>query len=64
MKLKFKKFYQTKSPNFDTINRALFEELRDHAISSVNKKGINKILLMTDEELEMNKFYERYQHLK
>lgn len=62
--MRFKKFIELRNPNFDLMNKSLFETLRDEAIHSKSKSGINKILLMSEEELEVNKFYERYQHLK
>jgi hypothetical protein len=61
--VRFKKFLEAGKVDFDKINRALMESLRDEAFHKSNKKGINKNLLKTDEQLEKEGFFKKYPHL-
>jgi beta-N-acetylglucosaminidase len=60
----FKKFYRYNSVNLDLINKAFFEECRDYFSTKKNKKSINEIFLLTDEQLEENGFFKKFPHLK
>lgn len=42
----------------------MLENLQDHAFTAKSKKGINKYLLMTNEDLESIGFYQLYPHLR
>lgn len=62
--MRFKKFYTYNDINLDNINKAFFESARDHFQSIPKRKNIDKIFLMTDEELEKDGFYIKFPHLK
>ena len=62
--MKFGKFYKYNNLNLENINKSLFEECRDYFQSKENKKGVNKIFIMTDLQLEEEGFFIKYPHLK
>lgn len=62
--MKFKNFYRYNDLDLDKINKALFEEARDYFSCKTSKKGIKKVYLMTDDELDKDGFFRKYPHLK
>lgn len=55
---KLKDVYVYKNLNFDMMNKAYFEDLKE------NTNNKNKYLLMTEQELSDCGFYDKYPHLR
>jgi hypothetical protein len=55
---KLKDVYVYKNLNFDMMNKAYFEDLKE------NTNNKNKYLLMTEQELSDCGFFDKYPHLR
>lgn len=62
--MRFKNYYSSNNIDFDKMNKAMFESLRDYSCCKENKKGVDKTLLKTDEQLDAEGFFKKYPHLK
>lgn len=62
--MKFKNYLKYKNLDFDNMNKAMFQDARDHFFHLKNKTGINEAFLLSEEELESKGFFQKYNHLR
>lgn len=58
--MKYKDYYKVNNQNFNYMNRAAFDELREE---NEGNEEANKYLIMTEEELIKAGFYKKFKHL-